>query len=56
MPEAFVYGIGRTKFIKSYESTLPFDSFINLKNSVKKGKAADIVYTIFYSSKSLETI
>lgn len=41
---------------RAMKSTLPFDSPFHLRNSFKKENTTDIVCTIFYISKSLDTI
>lgn len=41
---------------RAMKSTLPFDSSFHLRNSFKKENTTNIVCTIFYISKSLDTI
>lgn len=49
-------GSAEQRLWRAVKSTPLFDSPHHLKNSFKKKKTTDIVCTIFYISKSLETI
>lgn len=49
-------GSAEQSLSRAVKSNLPSDSPFNLRNSFKKKRTTNIVGTIFYISKSLETI